>query len=135
MENKGKKHDDGKLRYDLVQFDILDEVVDILNFGAEKYGENNWKRVKDGRRRYFAATLRHLSLWRQGETWDKESGANHLAHAVCSAAMCLWHDNRYQRKVISDAERQEKCRKSLRFIPQANGLLHQGKKGVRRNIC
>ena len=36
-EGPGLKFDDGKLRYDLLPFSVIDELVNILTFGAAKY--------------------------------------------------------------------------------------------------
>lgn len=80
---EGRKDDTGKLRYDLVPFAALDEVVDVLTYGAQKYAPENWRHVPDAQTRYFAAAMRHLSRWKQGEIVDDETGCDHLAHAVC----------------------------------------------------
>ena len=42
---QAKKFDDGKLRLDLLPTESLKEVAKILQYGAEKYGENNWKLI------------------------------------------------------------------------------------------
>lgn len=85
----GKKYDSGKLRYDLVPFQALDDVVQVLTFGAEKYGPNNWQQLDQAHDRYFAAALRHLSKHQQGEVVDPESGLSHLAHAACCVLFLL----------------------------------------------
>lgn len=87
--NEGKKYDQGKLRYDLIPFIALDEVVKVLGHGAQKYGDHNWQLVERAEDRYPAAALRHLSAYLQGEECDPESGINHLAHAVCSLMFVL----------------------------------------------
>lgn len=71
-----------KPRLELVPFEAVEEIADVLTFGAQKYGANNWRR---GARwgRYFAALLRHLFAWWRGEDLDKETGLSHLAHAGC----------------------------------------------------
>jgi hypothetical protein len=81
----GVKHDQGKPRYDLLPFRALDDVARVMDFGAAKYGANNWR---GGMRwgRYLAAAMRHLAAWARGEADDRESGLPHLAHA---AACCL----------------------------------------------
>lgn len=89
---KGKKFDAEKPRWDLMPLKVLEEVVDVLTMGAKKYSDGNWMRVPDGRRRYFAACLRHLTSWQAGEKTDKESGKSHLAHAVCCLIFLLWYD-------------------------------------------
>ena len=86
----GVKHDTDKLRYDLLPFGAIDKIVEVLNFGAAKYAPDNWQQLPDFERRYFAAALRHLSRYQQGEQFDKESGLSHLAHAACCLTFLLW---------------------------------------------
>lgn len=88
----GKKFDNGKPRWGLLPFRELKEVVDILTFGAEKYAENNWQKVRPTSR-YIDATFRHFTAWCQGEKKDPESGKSHLAHVVCNILFLMWFDN------------------------------------------
>ena len=80
----GRKDDAEKPDYSLLPWRGLDEVVRVLTFGARKYSRDNWKSVPDGRNRYFAAALRHMSAWGRGEERDGESSLHHLAHATVS---------------------------------------------------
>lgn len=80
---EGLKFDGGKWRLSLLPIKPLVEIIQVLEFGAKKYAEGNWKKVPDGRRRYFDACIRHLTAWFLGERKDPESGFNHLAHAGC----------------------------------------------------
>jgi len=89
MAKAAVKHDTGKLRYDLLPFGAIDQIVEVLNFGAEKYAPNNWQSLPDFQARYFAAALRHLSKYQQGEQVDAESGLSHLAHAACCLTFLL----------------------------------------------
>ena len=79
----GVKHDGDKLRWGLIPWDALTEVVKVLMLGAKKYSPDNWKHVEDHERRYFEACIRHVTAWWSGEKKDPETGCNHLAHAVC----------------------------------------------------
>lgn len=89
---EGAKHDTDKDRWDLLPIQPLQYVVKVLTFGARKYSAENWKKVDSPRERYYAALMRHLSAWRQGEVMDQESGYPHLAHAVCCGLFLLWFD-------------------------------------------
>lgn len=89
----GRKKDAMKLRYDLIPFRELESVVRVLTFGAQKYDDDNWKRLPNLRTRYLAACLRHVCSWAQGERYDSESGESHLAHAICCLLFCMWGDN------------------------------------------
>ena len=66
MSEQGRKYDGGKLRYDLVPTLALEEVVKVITKGAEKYDDDNWKNVPEGRRRYYAASMRHTQEWKKG---------------------------------------------------------------------
>ena len=85
---EGLKFDDGKLRWDLLPLDCIEDLVKILTFGANKYGVNNWQKVEEDR--YFAALMRHLVASRLGESNDSESGLSHLSHAMCNVLFLLW---------------------------------------------
>lgn len=88
----GMKYDAGKPRMDL----LLDgcphallRISDVLTFGAQKYAAHSWHTVEEGRSRYKAALLRHLTAHASGELTDAESGLPHLAHAACCALFIL----------------------------------------------
>jgi hypothetical protein len=81
---EGKKFDQDKLPLELIDWAHVTEIAEVLQLGKEKYGPDNWKHLTNGEDRYFAAAMRHLILWRQGETVDPESQLSHLAHAACN---------------------------------------------------
>lgn len=78
------KYDDKKDRWDLLPLRAIKQVVKVLTFGAEKYAPDGWRTVPNPIERYYAAHLRHLTAWREGEEMDSESGLPHLAHALCN---------------------------------------------------
>jgi len=79
----GKKFDEDKLRLDLIPPEFIETMGRVLTFGAEKYGADNWQKVKDGKNRYYAAAMRHLLGYRLGQQHDKESQLPHLSHLAC----------------------------------------------------
>lgn len=88
------KFDLGKLRYDLIPPEPLEELVKVYNFGAAKYGDTNWKKGMSWSR-YFSALMRHAWAFWRGETYDKETGIHHLAHCAWSCFSLIWYtDNR-----------------------------------------
>ncbi len=89
-EDIGNKYDDGKLDWTLLPWKSVEQVVKVLAFGANKYAPNAWKQVPDARRRYMAATYRHLTAVSQGEWLDSESHIPHLAHAACNILFLIW---------------------------------------------
>lgn len=92
----GRKYDQDKIRYSLLPSDILREVVEVLEFGAKKYGAHKWHLVPDAKQRYWDAALRHI--WQSiKEPLDSETGKFHEAHAIC----CLLFRGQLQ---IEDAQ-------------------------------
>ena len=96
---KGKKNDGVisgsdtgtmKDRWDLLPLDVIEQIVKILTYGAKKYEPNNWQNVPTDS--HFAAMLRHVVKWRSGEIKDKESGLDHLAHALCDLVFVYWQE-------------------------------------------
>jgi len=91
MSTEGMKHDQDKLRYDLIGEHAQRELVAVLTYGAIKYEAGNWRTVSDAQERYYGALLRHLSAYRiqqqssldGADSVDEESGLSHLAHALC----------------------------------------------------
>lgn len=78
----GVKHDQNKIRMDLLPWDAVVEIAKIFTFGASKYADRNWEKGFDWSRVY-AALQRHLTMWFQGQDKDPETGKSHLAHAGC----------------------------------------------------
>lgn len=84
--SEANKFDGGKARWDLLPFDFLDEVAEVLKYGANKYAARNWEKGMAWGR-LLAAALRHLTAWARGIERDEESGLSHLAHAACCVLM------------------------------------------------
>ena len=93
MRGDEKKKDHGKPMWDLLPYKQIAKIVDVLTFGAKKYGPNQWQEVDNPRDRYFAAMMRHLTAWRGGKSIDEESGLPHLAHAGCCLLFLMWFDD------------------------------------------
>lgn len=91
----GKKYDNGKPRFSLIPVGTLAKVIQVLEFGAQKYAADNWKKVPDARTRYFDAAYRHIvdKWWNEGEKIDPETGLPHLAHGVCCLLFLMWIDD------------------------------------------
>lgn len=81
MAEQGQKYDTGKLRYDLLPPKALEHLVKIYTDGSMKYAPRNWEKGMSWGR-IFAAVMRHLWAFWAGETYDKDSGCLHVAHAA-----------------------------------------------------
>ena len=85
--SEGRKDDSGKLRFGLIPPVALEEIARVLTYGANKYSDNNWRKVDASR--YEDALGRHINAWRKGEECDQESGLKHLAHALTNMCFLL----------------------------------------------
>jgi Domain of unknown function (DUF5664) len=88
-KDDGVKFDIGKPRWSLLPLRAVALVVDVLEYGAQKYAPDNWRKVPDWRQRYYDAAMRHILAWRLGGRLDAESGLPHLAHAICCLLFAL----------------------------------------------
>jgi hypothetical protein len=85
---EGRKDDTGKDPWDLLPWDAVREVVKVLAFGAKKYAPRNWEKGM-AYSRLYAATMRHMIAWWDGERSDPETGFSHLSHAGCCVLFLL----------------------------------------------
>lgn len=90
---EGRKDDQGKLRMDLVPVDVIHAMATVLTDGANRYGERNWEQGMAWSRPY-AALLRHITDWWEGEDIDPDSGRPHLWHATCCIAFLTAYEER-----------------------------------------
>ena len=74
----------GKRNWGLVDFKSLEPMVEVLEFGAKKYSDHNWRK---GLPHVGVAEslMRHLFAWLEGEDNDPESGLSHIGHIQCNA--------------------------------------------------
>lgn len=84
MREEGLRFNDGKLRYDLVNPQAHEGMVEILTFGANKYAERNWEKGMAWSK-VISSLKRHLAAIEKGEDYDKESGKLHADHVACNA--------------------------------------------------
>lgn len=89
---------DGKLRWDLLPFAEIEDIVRVYTEGAKKYADNSWQDIPDGFNRYLGALMRHLVAYTKGERYDKE-GFMHLS-AVCWNAIALLYYDKHNKGLI-----------------------------------
>lgn len=83
------RYNKGKPKYSLLDLKSLEDTVKVLEFGAEKYDRNNWKKglpISE----ILDSLLRHVTSLLEGELIDKESGLPHHGH-IGANAMFLAH--------------------------------------------
>ena len=90
------KYDEGKRDYTLLPINELEQVLDVLEFGATKYKPNAWKDVPNGLERYKKAMLRHMMCYLKGEYNDRESGLSHLSHLATNVLFIMHFENEFK---------------------------------------
>ena len=94
----GMKNDrkDGKPRWELLPLPLLEQIVNVYTFGAQKYAENSWQDLPDG-----------------GEITDKESGLPHLAHMAWNALAVLYFGTIKQQQDDQPTNKKKKPRRRV----------------------
>jgi hypothetical protein len=82
--NQALRYNNGKLQWSLVDFDSLEGLVKVLEYGATKYAPNNWKKGMPVTQ-VSESLMRHLFAFLKGEDVDPESGCRHISHVMCNA--------------------------------------------------
>lgn len=84
FQRQALRYNQGKLKWALVDFKSLEGLVEVLEYGANKYAPDNWKKgmpVKE----VAESLMRHLFAFLDGEDVDPESGCRHISHVMCNA--------------------------------------------------
>ena len=68
------------------------EIAKVMQFGATKYKRDNWA-LGGKYSLILAACERHL-LQYAVDPIDKESGCNHLAHALCNISFIIYYESK-----------------------------------------
>ena len=87
---EGVRFDQGKLRYDLLPPDGMEELVRVYTKGAAKYADRNWEKGMAWGR-VVGSLFRHTFAFIKGETHDPETGCHHMAMVAWNAlALCVY---------------------------------------------
>lgn len=97
--SEGTKKDEGKARFELLDYGVLAAVARILTNGAKKYTDRNWEKgISYGR--VFGAAQRHLAAyWTThldgGDGINHADGSeSHLDHAICELMFLSAYEKR-----------------------------------------
>ena len=77
------RYNQGKLQWSLVDFDSLEGLVRVLEYGKNKYARDNWKKGMPVTQ-VSESLMRHLFAYLRGEDVDFESNCRHLSHVMCN---------------------------------------------------
>lgn len=116
MSDKAVKADAGKLPWDLYAWDAAEGTVRVLRHGAKKYAPRNWEKGMDYSRIY-AALMRHMVDWWNGQDLDPESGELTLDHVGC----CIMFLQAHVRRGLGNDDR-PKLNNSLRYLSERDKL-------------
>ena len=92
-KEQGTKHDEGKLRYDLIPPYPLMRLAEVYTIGARKYGDRDWEKGISCSR-LLGSMLRHIEAYRAGELVDKDDGQLHMASVAFCAFAVLYFDGK-----------------------------------------
>ena len=82
-EMQALRYNQGKLEWSLVDFDSLEGLVRVLEYGKDKYARDNWK-LGMPVTQVTESLMRHLFAFAKGEDVDAESGCRHISHVMCN---------------------------------------------------
>lgn len=92
MKEQSLRYNEGKpeLSYVLDVMPALKDMVEVMEFGANKYERNNWQKGFP-KEKLLDSLLRHIDAFYSGEDIDPESGKPHVGHILCNAAFLGYH--------------------------------------------
>ena len=83
-DEQALRYNQDKLQWSLVDFNSLEGMVRVLEYGADKYARDNWKKGMPVTK-ISESLMRHLFAFLGGEDIDPESGCRHISHVLCNA--------------------------------------------------
>lgn len=99
MSNKNSdyamRHNNGKIRYELIPTHLLESTARVFEYGATKYEPNNWAKPQPYTQ-VIGCLKRHLAAIERGEDIDQESNQRHIGHIICNALMLEHYMNLVQ---------------------------------------
>lgn len=131
MKTEGTKHDDGKARYDLFPWELMDGVIAVYTHGAVEYQDNNWRQgFKWGR--IIGAVFRHFVAWIAGNDLDQKTGLHNLDQAVWNLLTLRWMqkygkgvDDRWKNSIQeNDGMTFDDCLTSLKLMVRRSEEKH-----------
>lgn len=88
-DNPKTLHGDKKLPIHLAPPSAMHALAEAFADGAKKYGPYNWRDKRVSSTVYYAAALRHMMAWYDGEEIAEDSGVAHLHHAMACLAILI----------------------------------------------
>lgn len=91
MVDKSLRYNEGKpkLGYILQFPTVMQALARILEYGAEKYEDLNWKKGGKPDEEFLDSAMRHLFKFVDTGMYDQESGCNHVVQAIWNLAVLI----------------------------------------------
>lgn len=94
QETKMLRYDSGKPNWTLIDFKTIEPMVRVMEYGATKYQEGNWKLPPNDPKQPLQSAFRHLIALVSGEEIDEESGVSHAGHVMTNMMIYMYHNNK-----------------------------------------
>jgi hypothetical protein len=101
--NEGKP----SLSYILQFVNPMRAIARIMEFGAAKYEDGNWRKGGKPDKEYLDSMMRHLTYWLHGEVYDDDSGCSHLGHAIWN--LLALHELNHPDEIMDEAVFKKQC--------------------------
>ncbi len=101
--NEGKP----SLAYILQFANPIKVIARIMELGAIKYDDGNWRKGGKPDREYLDSMMRHLTSWVHGEKYCDDSGCSHLGHAIWN--LMALHELNHPDEIIDDEVFKRQC--------------------------
>lgn len=83
------KKKSNKLRPNLLPYEAVLEGIKAMEFGAQKYGPDQWREVDMKPVDFLNALERHLLAYKAGDRLAEDSQVSHLGHIIANCAILL----------------------------------------------
>lgn len=90
FKNKALRYNEWKTRWSLVDWKSMEPMVQVLEFWAKKYSEDNWRNPMD-KKQILNSMMRHMVKLMDWEEIDSESGLGHIWHIMANALFYSFH--------------------------------------------
>lgn len=97
------RYSKGKERYDLVPFEAIDGIREVLEHGLEKYGKDNWKNGFEFMHLYGSISRHLYKFFFKHEDIDSDSGIHHAKLLLTNIAFLVYFIEK-GRKDLDDRE-------------------------------
>jgi hypothetical protein len=98
----GLRYNTGKAKWSLIDFESLEGMVRVMEYGANKYAAHNWKKGMS-HTEISECLMRHLFSYLACDDFDVESKQHHIDHVLANAMFLKYNikhhphlDDRYK---------------------------------------